>query len=346
MDILFWFSVFLVGLWLLMRAAGTLVHAAVQTMHHYHISSSAFGIIVLASLTALPETFVAVTAALAGTESLSYGSLLGSNTVNLPIVIGLALFINGGIKIHNIIWTRRHGLFLSFAVIIASITLFDQQLTRLDGFLLLMVFALYLYSIFISEWEHAKVKKEMKTESWLWRRLHHHIEIVKKKKRHTPYLRLRHSSIVLLILGTGGLLIASNILVYSANFLSHAFGISELYVGLIGLGLGTALPEVAASLTAVKNGQASLGLSNIIGDNIATILLALGITGLIHPIDIEPVSLFVDIPLLIGVTVSFTLLLFVRPHITRTISFLSLLIFAGIIFAYTYFHCFSSLFCT
>ncbi len=338
MQVFLWLAVIIAGIYILTRSARMIVHGAIQVMHHRHISATAFGIIVLASLTALPETFVSVVAALRGSDSLAYGNLLGSNTANLPLVFGLSIFLGRGIKIHNIIWTRRNALFLTLAVIIGTLTMYDLKVDRIDGLLLLCVFALYLYSVYLSEWEHAKSNEEVKKKSWLWRRLHHHISIIKKKPRHNLFLRIKHSSVTILLIAAAGLIFGSNLMVMGAEGLIVTLGISPLFIGLIGLGFGTTLPEVAASLAAVSKGESALGLSNVIGDNISTILLALGLTALIHPIAIEPVSLAVDIPLLLGVTFLFTVFLYFRNRVSRLTGILSLLIYFGVLAAYFYFH--------
>lgn len=338
MQTIFWLGVFVLGIYVLMKSANMVVHGAVQVMHHWRVSSTAFGIMFLASLTALPESFVSVIAALRGGDSLSYGNILGSNTANIPLVLGLSIFLGRGISIHNIVWTRRNALFLTFATVIGCLTLYDLKLDRIDGLLLLAVFALYLYVVFIAEWEHATVKKEVKSESWLWRRMSHHVALVKKKRRHNLFLRIKHSSLTILFLGTAGLLLASNFLVMSAEQIIIVTGIPQLFIGLIALGLGTTLPEVAASIAAVKNGQPALGLSNVIGDNVATILLALGLTGLIRPIAIEPVSLIVDVPLLIVITVLFTIILFLRARISRLMGFCFLILYGMVLALYWLYH--------
>lgn len=342
---MFWAFVLAAGVYILLRAAKAVVHGAVQVMHHNHISASAFGIIVLASLTALPEIFVSTISAMYGEDGLSYGNLLGSNTTNIPLLLGLSFFLGKGINIHNIVWTRRNALFLSLATIIGTLTMWDLKVDRIDGMLLLVVFAMYLYSIYISEWEHAKVKEEVKTKSWLWRRMHHHVEIIKKKKRHNIFLRIRHSSTAILLSGAAGLIVGSNMMVIGAEALIRIMHVSELFIGLIVFGLGTTLPEVAASITAVKKGESALGISNVIGDNISTILLALGITGLIHPISIEPVSLQIDVPLLLAVTFFFTLTLYLRSRISRIMAFFYILIYMAVIGVYLICHCFNALLC-
>jgi cation:H+ antiporter len=339
MEYLLWAAVLVVGIYVLLRSANGLVHGAVQVMHHRHISASAFGIIVLAALTALPETFVSVISALRGNDSFAYGNLLGSNTTNIPLVLGLSIFLGRGINIHNLLWTRRNALFLCFATLIGTLTMMDLKVDRIDGLLLLAVFAMYLYSIFISEWEHAKVQKEVKAKSWLWKKMHQHVSIIEKKKHHNIFLRIKHSSVTILLVSAAGLIAGSNLMVMGAGGLVNTLHISELFIGLIGLGLATNLPEVASSIAAVKKGESTLGLSNIIGDNVATILLALGLTGLIHPIQIEPVSLAVDIPLLLFVTVFFTFILYVRKQISRLTGVLFLLIYLAVMGLYFFYHC-------
>jgi len=236
-----------------------------------HIGTFVLSAIVLALGTSLPELFVSTTSALRGVSNLSLGVIVGSNIANIALITGVATLAVGKIKVHGEF--VKHDLWVALAAGVLPILLIvDGRLSRVDGFILLAVYAAYATSFLkIRFWE---IKESHKKESFIlrfWRQLSH-IESTKTKE----YGRL--------FVSIAALLFIADLIVKAATSLATIVGVPVFLIGIIFIAIGTSLPELAFSLRAVEDKEPTMFFGNLLGSTIINSTLIVGLAAVISPI--------------------------------------------------------------
>lgn len=260
-----------IGLWLLTKSADWFVDGAVALAHRIHMPELIVGFVIVGFGTSLPEMLVSVLAAAQGMPLLSLGNAYGSNITNILLILGVSMLI-APIAIHRIA-LKRDIPFL-FAVLIALVVMSrDGCFSRLDGAILLGSFLLYLtYQILLAR-RSAKQKPDEPVEAEL----------------------SLGRALLLTFGGLIALLTASQILVASAKWIATTVaglvGLSpeatQLIVGLTVIATGTSLPELMASVSAMRKGQPDIALGNVVGSNCFNICIVAGLALLIHPVQVS-----------------------------------------------------------
>lgn len=233
------------------------------------------GFFVMAIATSLPNLFVDVNAAFRGIPQLAFGDVLGGNLVDLTLVLGLAaLFskkpIPAGSKM-----VQQSAIFTAVIAVLPLLLIFDGGVSRLDGVIMLLAFVFYSWWIFSKEERFKKVySKSQKTKSKAWE------------------LTLFIKNIVKLIFLLVLLLVASQVIIDTANFFASAFGTSLAMVGILIIGLGNSFPEVYFSIISARKGQSWMILGDLMGSVIMCATLILGIIAVIKPFEIIDFSPF------------------------------------------------------
>ncbi len=258
---IFWL---ILGLILLVKGADWLVTGASAFAGKYGISDLTIGLTIVAFGTSAPELIVNIYSSLNGHQDLVFGNILGSNIFNLLMILGLAGIISPLVVQSTTVWKEIPlSLFaVLLLMVLANSNVFqnDPGLSRLDGLILLLIFALFMVYVF----------RQLKQD------------IGEKEKQ--PILmagRVLGFSIIggLVALGFGG-----NLVVSSAVNLAQVLGVSEKIIGLTIVAAGTSLPELATSVVAALKKNSDIAVGNIIGSNIFNILLILGVSSLLHPV--------------------------------------------------------------
>ena len=258
---IFWL---ILGLILLVKEADWLVTGASAFAGKYGISDLTIGLTIVAFGTSAPELIVNIYSSLNGHQDLVFGNILGSNIFNLLMILGLAGIISPLVVQSTTVWKEIPlSLFaVLLLMVLANSNVFqnDPGLSRLDGLILLLIFALFMVYVF----------RQLKQD------------IGEKEKQ--PILmagRVLGFSIIggLVALGFGG-----NLVVSSAVNLAQVLGVSEKIIGLTIVAAGTSLPELATSVVAALKKNSDIAVGNIIGSNIFNILLILGVSSLLHPV--------------------------------------------------------------
>lgn len=263
-------KIFLLTIFAIILALSTslVLRAMKQLARATGLQRYALANLVLALGTSFPELIVAIQSALAKEPSLSLGNILGSNIADLSVVIGGATLISGSLAINrNVISSDIYYTFLIAAA--PLLLLIDGQLDRLDGLLLLLLFAFW-QTIALDK------RKERRTMGFLRR-------IKGKLFNHRAKLSFL---IAKLIIGLTGLLIAAHQLVSLAHSLAIQFKISPLVVGIFIIGLGSSLPELAVEARAISKKEAAVALGDLLGSVVVNSSLILGVTALIYPINL------------------------------------------------------------
>lgn len=266
---LLFFTAIIVGFVLLVWSADKFVDGAASTAKHLGMPSLLIGILIVGFGTSAPEMVVSAIAAMDGNAGLALGNAIGSNIVNIALILGLTAIISP-IAVHSKIVKKELPLLLSI-VMLSGILLFDAELTFKEGiFLLFGFFALVGWSIYSAmKSKGDSLGSDMEDEL-------------------TEHLMSLKAGILWLIVGLLLLIASSRILVWGAVGVAEAFGVSDLIIGLTIVALGTSLPELAASIIAAKKGEHDIAIGNVVGSNMFNILAVIGIATVIQPMSQIP----------------------------------------------------------
>ncbi len=259
----------ILGLGLLIKGADFLVNGASELARKYKVSDLAIGLTIVSFGTSAPEFVVNTYASFQNHQDIVFGNVIGSNNFNLFIILGIAGMITPLIVQSSTVWKEIPISFIAivFLFIMAN-DFFDQDshvMTRVDGFILLAMFALFLFYVY----------KQLKSDK-------NEIESTQKN-----YGILKIWGFI--IGGLIGLIIGGRLVVTSAVEMATTLGISEKIIGLTIVAVGTSLPELATSVVAAIKKNNDIAVGNIIGSNIFNIFFILAVSALIQPIGYETV---------------------------------------------------------
>ena len=256
--------IIVIGVVCVLKGADFLTEGAAALARRVNIPEIVIGLTIVAAGTSAPELFVSLVSALKGTPDLAVGNVVGSNTMNCMLIVGCAAMVAPMTISRSTV--KKDIPFAVGASVVLMLLALNGFLGRFDGIVLLAGFVSFMvYSL-----RQAKNGQgDAPTE----------------EKQQNPWL-----SLLFIVLGLVGLVIGSNLFVDHASNLALALGISEGVVGLTVVAGGTSLPELATSVVAARKGQSAIAIGNVIGSNVFNILLILGLTATISPLQIEGIT--------------------------------------------------------
>ena len=270
----------LLGLAMVVFGADFLVDGASSVARRFGLSEFIIGLTIVGMGTSAPEMVVSFIGAAQGNPDISLGNVVGSNVFNTLLILGTtALLLPMAITPEN----RKKDIPMNIIITVLLVglglerTLFGfgtDGLSRLDGFILVAVFALYMWHSFRTSKTEQPNPEESTPERKLW------------------------VSILLILGGITGLIAGGNLFVNSATAIAHAIGVSDKFIAITILAGGTSMPELATCIAAAVKKKGQLALGNIIGSNIFNILLILGGSALITPLSFDGIS-YIDLGALI-----------------------------------------------
>ena len=265
MTIIFDILFIILGVWCVLKGADYLTEGAAAVARRMHIPEMIIGLTIVAAGTSAPELFVSVVSALKGTSDMAVGNVVGSNIMNTMLIVGVAAMVAPMKISKNTV--KKDLPFTVAASMLLLFLAFDHFLGHVGGFMLLAGFALFMaYSIYSASRSPEHDSNDL---------------VVQMSKLKSAIFVL--GGLLLLIVG-------SNVFVDHASQLAFSMGISEGVVGLTVVAGGTSLPELATTVVAARKGQSALAIGNVIGSNVFNILLILGLTATIHPLQIEAIT--------------------------------------------------------
>ncbi len=279
------------GLVLLIWGADRFVHGAAATARNMGVPPLLVGLTVVAFATSAPEILVSVVAALQKEPGLAFGNAIGSNIVNIGLVLGLTAMIRP-IKLESDTLRREMPALLAVSLLTVSLFL-DTYLSRVDGIVMLTGLAIVMVWL---------ARLGMRSEA--------NDPIAMDFEAEIPSDVSTAMAIVWLIIGLGTLLIGAELLVDGAIGIAKMLGVSEVVIGITIVAFGTSLPELAVSLASAIKGEYGLAIGNIVGSNIFNLLAVIGVAATIAPAALAPSVLSLHI----FVMVAFTLVLFAMTY--------------------------------
>ncbi len=299
------------GFVLLTGGANILINGATGLAAKFNISNLVIGLTVVAFGTSAPELVVNVVAAIEGSNEIAITNVLGSNSINTFVILGLAALFYPLLAQRSTIRVEIPlSLFAALAVLVLGSGMVlspVKGLSRLDGFFLLACFVGFLlYIFYLGKKGKAPVEEE-------------------------DYKPMGIARAVLFVLGgLAGLGIGAEMIVRSAVNLAVSWGVSQAVVGVTVVALGTSLPELATSVAAAYKKSSDIAVGNILGSNIFNVFLVLGVSAVIRPLPMYP-NLMADAA--VAALGSLLLLLFVgigKKHtLNRTHGILLLIVYAA-----------------
>ncbi len=255
MEFLLQIVLLVVGFVLLIKGADWFVDGSSAVAARFGIPQLVIGLTIVAMGTSAPEAAVSIAAAINGNAEITIGNILGSNILNILIILGISSVITALAVAKSTIRIE-----IPFMIVITGVLLLqglDGSIGLVDGIVLLALFAAYLAYLFVM----AKKDKDNQGEEI------QQLSVVK--------------SIVFIVIGLAMIIIGSKVTVDAASAIASAMGLSERFIGLTIVALGTSLPELFTSVSAARKGNADIAIGNIVGSNIFNILFVVGLSSVI-----------------------------------------------------------------
>lgn len=308
----------LAGFVLLIKGSDYFVRSAGSIAKDLGVSGFVIGLTLVALGTSLPEVASSVIATLKGSTGIVIGNVVGSNIANMALVIGLtAAFIAVSTKEEML---KRDGYVMLFATLLFFLFMLNGTISRLQAGILLMLYIAYM--VFLLEVKHER-KEEQHFKHFLdYFFKFRYMRTIKKKmftnnknkkikRRFGEFSRIGlFKDIAVLVFSGIALVIGAKLLITEAIFFAGMLNLSETLIGISLVALGTSLPELMVSLTSARMGFGDIAVGNIIGSNIANILLVVGVSGILAPLTVVKSVLLESGPFLIITTI--LLLIFIR----------------------------------
>ena len=262
MQILTQILLLIIGFAMLVKGADWFVEGVSGIAEKFGIPQLVIGLTIVAMGTSAPEAAVSITAALRGNAGITIGNIVGSNILNILIILGItAVITNVTVRRSTLKFEIPYMIFITLFLL--AIGLKKGSIGFIEGLSLWVLFLAYLLYMLLMAKKDKKdmIENQQQSKSW----------------------KLLFSTVI------GGFLIiwGSDITVDSATRIALAFGLSERFIGLTIVALGTSLPELFTSVTAAMKGKADIAIGNIVGSNIFNILFVIGTTALITPVIFE-----------------------------------------------------------
>ena len=303
MDYLF-VALGLLGLFL---GGEALVRGSVGLARRMSISPLLIGLTVVGFGTSTPELLVSVEAALGGVPDVALGNVVGSNIANVLLIVGVTALI-WPIAVSGATLRRDTAVMVAAALLLVPVLALGE-VGRLAGGALFGGLVLYLV------WAYLKPGDAAPDEADL-----------------SPPMRAP-LALLWLLGGLAVLMLGARFLVDGSVAIAQDFGLSEAFIGLTIVAIGTSLPELATSVVAAFRRQSAIAIGNVIGSNIFNVLGILGLTAVISPIPVAPRFLGFDLPVMIAAALLLTALLLLRPVIGRAVGAAMLIAYVAYIVA-------------
>lgn len=295
------------GLASLVAGAELLVRGAVGLALRTGLSTVVIGLTIVAMGTGAPEFAVGISSARSGDVELALGNVVGSNTANVLLVLGLAAALSAaGLSVTERVVRLDVPIMIGVSVAVLLLAL-NGSLNRLEGVLLLGGFVAY------TSWTVQVTRKEFDLDG-APEVLAEFEEAVEEERRQPLWM-----SVGLLVAGIGLLVMGAEWLVEGASRIALACGVSELLIGLTVVAVGTSAPEIATSAVAARRNEADLAVGNVIGSNLFNLLGVLGITAAVSPtaLPVAQQALRIDVPLMVAVAAACLPVFFNGFRLTR-----------------------------
>jgi cation:H+ antiporter len=333
MEILFQITLLVIGFVILIKGADVFVDGASATAENFKVPKMLIGLTIVAFGTSAPEFAVSVKSLLSGNTDMLLGNVIGSNILNILLILGVASMIKPLVVQHNTV-KKELPIVMLMTLMFATLmldNLFDNSVvpsfTRQDGFVIVLAFCIFIHYLIQVNRKRKNAAEDGLDDKTAAEK--NEVSVSEKTEKDEPAMKLIKALFFVLI-GIFGIVIGSNFVVDSASEIAKILGVSSKLIALTVVALGTSLPELVTSVVATKKGEVEIAIGNVVGSNIFNIGVVTGIPvallGGISKISFSPVDLVV--------MVVSSILLFIFARNDRRISRLEGAVFLVMFVAY------------
>ncbi len=320
------FLLLVAGLALIVFSADILIDSAAKIARLYGVSSFIVGITVIAFGTSAPELAVGLVSGIAKANELTLGNIIGSSLSNIALIVGLAALLSP-LQVKDTIVRRELPMLFVTESLMCLLLIFDHQLSRIDGLILLGCFAAFMVYVTRSAKSSMTIRIDPEGDidtDFDGNNVPEDQEDLEALSGKGGLIKLW----ILSILSLAGLFIGGRLTVSTSVNIAEGFGLDETLIGLTVVALATTMPELITSLVAVRKKEPDIVLGNCIGSILFNIMLVLGVSTVINPITVET-DLRFDLIAMMGVTVILFVVSIAHRKLSRTVGFLLLACFVG-----------------
>lgn len=296
------------GLFLLYVGSSLLVEGAASTAFMFAVRPVIVGLTIVSLATSAPELLVSLVAAFKGSGGISIGNILGSNVINIALVLGISAVIKPVVVKKQII--NIEIPYMIFTAVVFWLLCMDSIIGRLDGFILIFFLIIFLiYGIVTAKEKNNSITSDKPSR----------IGILKN---------ISYISIGILTLSFG-----ANFVVQEAIAIAQKVGLSQTFIGISVVALGTSLPELATSAVAAARGESDISVGNVVGSNLFNICLVMGTVGIFNPMSVDKNLHLFQFPFMIFICLALGLTAYFRRSIgkkTGLILIIFFLIYIGV----------------
>lgn len=278
---------------ILIKGADIFIEGSSAVAKAFKIPELIIGIVIVGFGTSLPEFAVNMAAIVNGSNEMAIGNVVGSNVFNILFIIGvIAIFkpmtIDDKLASFDFPIAIIAAIILPFLAFDGSFLGIDTNLSRIDGVILLLIFAYFVKETISRSLEDQKFKEKKMMIYEIGQGTFKLNNFLKSKHNKKPSIKHLSKDIVMIVIGLVAVIKGGDMVIEYASEIATAFGMSKHLVGLTIVGVGTSLPELVVCILAAKRGQQGIVIGNVVGSNTFNILLTLGATIAIKPIVVDP----------------------------------------------------------
>jgi hypothetical protein len=303
-----------IGVTLVLWGADKLTDGSVAIAQKMRVSQVIIGLTVVAMGTSMPEFSVSLVSALKGTSDLAIGNVIGSNIINSLFIVGVSAMFSP--ILITPITIKKDIPFALVSSVVLMMLCYDGMIGRIDAGIIFAMFIIFMIKTLQEAKSDVKIDKA-NSKSIISE------NIISEKQHKKIWV-----SVIWIIVGLLCLILGSNLFVSGAVKVASSLGVSDAIIGLTIVAGGTSLPELATSVVAARKGDSGIAIGNVIGSNIFNILAILGVTGLIHPMLLQGITMF-DISIMVISMILIWFLSFTKYTIERWEGFCLIVVFIG-----------------
>lgn len=299
-------SILILGLALLGIGSSLLVEGAASTAIMFAVRPVVVGLTIVSLATSAPELLVSFVAAYKGSVGISIGNILGSNVINIALVLGISAVIRPVVIKKQIIRIEiPYMIFISFVFWLLCL---DSNIGRMDGFILILLLIVFLiYGVITA--------KDKNNNNCIGKSSHFRI----------------FKNIFFIIAGIIMLSLGANFVVQEAISIAEKIGLSQTFIGISVVALGTSLPELATSAVAAAKGESDISVGNVVGSNLFNICLVMGVVGIFNPMQIDRNLHYFQFPFMIFICLVLGGIAYFNQGISKRTGFLFITLFVAYI---------------
>lgn len=296
-----------VSIFVVIKGADALTSGGVSLARRMNIPQIVIGLTIVAMGTSMPEFCVSFVSALKGTPDLAVGNIVGSNIFNSLFIVGCAALVAPMTILHSTV--RRDIPFALVSSVMLLMMCLDSTISRLDAAILFLFFVMFMVITVRGARQGGDAEETQQAE----------------EKSKSPAW-----AAAMIVVGLALLIGGSNVFVDNASALASSLGVSDAVIGLTIVACGTSLPELATSVVSARRGQSGIAIGNVLGSNVFNILMILGITGIIQPMQISGIT-SVDLSMLVASMILLWLFSYTKYTLSRWEGAVLVAVFLGYI---------------